>query len=400
MEIKDQHLKHAIVENRNAWDELRLILDTSDIHDINNVATSETDNTSPSSESNDSEYEESPVVKARQAKGKSRLWTSALPSRKENSGKLKQDSNLKYRSRLSQVRTGGQSRSRVRLRNQLGGRNSRHFSDVKFHSRYTDSQISGFNFDKVLKKATISKTEKDIWGLSTLKKAGYVEYLKSKREFNEDDFLDKLKGHIEVRLKEKQHADSQKVRRDGSSGLPGLSNNDSKRRISKHNSQLISQSRISNNLKPSVELHGKNVLELYKKELDQKDKEIDAFLETVRLRRRDIDLSKFFDKTKKGLYLCDLRDDEELPKKFKKLFGYSGAQHRSHRVLYKDPRQVRELKQKQKNFFSKVDSQAEAILFERIKKNEAIKRNCVGTTKSKLTMIRDLKKYSLAPADL
>lgn len=385
---------------RGVWDGNGLILDTSDIHDINNVNTSETDITTPSSESSTSEYEEDPAAKGKRGKGKNRLWTSMLPSRKENSGMLKRDSNLKYRSRLTQVRTGVQSRSRVRLRKQLGDRNSRHFNEVKFHSRYRDSQMSGFNFDKVLKKATISKTEKDIWGLSTLKKAGYVEYLKNKKEFNENDFLDKLKGQIEVRLKEKQHAESQKVKRDGSSGLPRLENTDLKRRISKHNAQLISQSRISNNLKPSVELHGKNVLELYKKELDQKDKEIDAFLETVRLRRRDIDLSKFFDKTKKGLYLCDLRDDEELPKKFKKLFGYSGAQHRSHRVLYKDPRQMRELKQKQKNFFSKVDTQAEAILFERIKKNEAIKRNCIGTTKSKLTMIRDLKKYSLAPADL
>lgn len=367
------------------------------------MTSSKTDNSDPSSENNNEKPNNIPRISSAPNE-KQKLWTSEIsPIVKKNSTFGTRESNFLKKKSVFQENRNLMSQGRKRKERVTLG--SRHFSEIKLLNGMRDKEIHSFDFDKVLLKASLTKTEKDLWGNSTIKKAAYLNYLKNCKEFNENDFLENLKGHIEIRLKEKNENMQFQNPEKKSSGLgqnlclEEASSRELNRRISKRSPELISQSKISNQMKSSVELYGKNVLELYKKELDRKDKEIDAFLETVRLRRRDIDLNKFFDQTKKGLYLCDLRDDEELPKKFKKLFGYSGAQHRSHRVLYKDPRQVRELKSKQKNFFAKVDQQAEAILFERIKKNEAIKRNCIETTKAKLKMIRDLKKYSLAPSN-
>ena len=263
--------------------------------------------------------------------------------------------------------------------------------NIIFKGEKKDNQ---FNFDMVLKKASYGKKEKDIWGVEKYQNNEYLRYLSQKKEFNEEDYIEKIKSEIEIKFRQSKLNPSRESAKTNSvlSRSVGPRPSDAKeslprRRIDsqifKKNQDFLAKKKI-------------DIVQIYEDQLNNKNNEIDNYIESMRIKKKDLNLNKFFKKSKKGLFLCELQGNRDLPKKFKKLFGCEIHGSRSHNVIYKDSKQVRNLKSKQKKFYQMVDKQAEWIMFERMKKNEKIQRENERNIKSKLKIIRDLKKYSIA----
>lgn len=244
-----------------------------------------------------------------------------------------------------------------------------------------------FNFGSVLKKASYGKKKRDIWGVEKYQNNEYLRYLSQKKEFNEEDYIEKIKSEIEIKFRQSKLTGTTPSR-----GRPSSVAQDSGPRPSTRE-QI--DPRIFERNKSVMSKQRKTVLRSYEDKLTRKNEEIDMYIESMRIKTKDLNLNKFFNKSRKGLFLCELEANRDLPKKFKKLFGCEISGSRSHKVLYKDSKHIRDLRRKQRKFYRMVDKQADWIMFERMKKNEKIQVENEKSIRSKLKMIRDLKKYSI-----